>query len=122
MTQPEYWRRFIDAEGLAKLRVSIPETDDVSGVGAEIYWFDDEASREERDDFYPGLVVKKDGFVPVGGCELGSGDPYFICEKDGEGGPLYRIYHDAVGHEDYDRASSVAVVLPDYRLLARYKK
>lgn len=121
MTFPSYWQSFIGSAGLAGGRTSIPATEDLSGIGAEIYWFTDEQAREERDDVYPGIAVAKDGFVPVGGCDTGGGNPYFICTADGPGGPLYRIYHDAVRDDGYDRDEAVAVVLRDYREILRFK-
>ena len=121
MVQPAYWKAFVESEGLIGNHTTIPEEEDRSGVGADINWFDDEGSRSEKEDFYPGIAVAKDGFIPVGGCDIGSGDPYFICVLDGVGGPLYRIYHDAVREDGYNRDEAVAVVLSDYREIGRFK-
>lgn len=60
------------------------------------------------------------GFVPVGICALGTGDPCFINSHDGDGGPLYRIYHDEVNDENYDPSRAVAIVLEDHRELLKY--
>jgi hypothetical protein len=121
MTFPTYWQSFIESAGLVGGRTTIPEEKDASGVGADIYWFTDEQAREEKDEFYPGIAVAKDGFVPVGGCDTGSGDPYFICVTDGADGPLYRVYHDSVREDGYDRDEAVAVVLQDYRQILSFK-
>jgi hypothetical protein len=121
MTQPSYWKSFVESEGLVAKHTTIPEEEDLSGLGADICWFDDESSRSEKEEFYPGIAVSKDGFIPVGGCDIGSGDPYFICEKDGVGGPLYRIYHDSVREDAYCREDAVVVVLSDYRTIAKFK-
>ena len=118
---PPYWRSFIEAEGLAGKETEIPASADLSGVGACIEWLDDEGSRTESDDLYPGIVVAKLGYIAVGGCSLGTGDPYFIRKSDGEGGPLYRIYHDEVREDGVLSERGIAVVLPDYRLLAKFK-
>ncbi len=69
---------------------------------------------------YPGLVVQKDGFLPVGGCQIGSGDPYFIRISEGAGGSLYQIYHDAVSDEDYSRDDAIVIVLKDYRDILKF--
>ncbi len=53
----------------------------------------------------------KDGFIPVGSCLEGWEDPYFINTHDGAEGPLYRISHDAVTEDGYERNEAVAVVL-----------
>jgi hypothetical protein len=39
---------------------------------------------------------------------------------DGEGGPLYRIYHEEVLDQSYDAKAAIAVVLEDYRELLNY--
>lgn len=121
MTFPPYWQAFVESAGLTGGRTSIPEEKDQSGLGADIYWFSDEQAREEKEKFYPGIAVAKDGFIPVGGCDIGSGDPYFICVKDGAGGPLYRVYHDSVRKDGYNRDDAVAVVLRDYREVSNFK-
>jgi hypothetical protein len=121
-TQPKYWSDFLAAHDLVGREIEIPEGRDLTGLGAEIKVMADDTSREETDDFYPGVVVRADGFVAVGSCWAGSGDPYFINVHDGEGGPLYRIYHDAVSHDAYDRDAAVAIVLKDYRELLRYRR
>ncbi len=119
---PDYWLRFLESTGLFPgSEVTIPAADDLSGVGAVIEILSDESSREEAEEFYPGLAVARDGFVPVGNCAIGCGDPYFISMHDGLGGPLYRIYHDQVSDEGYDREIAVAVVLNDFRDVAKYK-
>ncbi len=122
MTQPFYWQSFIESEGLVGKLTTIPEEEDLSRLGADICWFDDENSRLEQEDFYPGITVSNDGFIPVGGCNIGSGDPYFICEKDGADGPLYRIYHDAVREDGYCREDAVAIVLQNYRSILKFKE
>lgn len=119
---PPYWLEFLATFSLVGREVSIPEPDDRSGVGAEIEFLDEAGSREEAEEYYPGIAVAADGFVPVGSCLIGTGDPYFIRLADGEGGPLYRVDHEAVGKEGYDRAAAVDVVLDDYRHLLRYLK
>ncbi len=121
MTFPSHWQSFIESAGLVGGSTSIPEDKTVSGISASIYWFTDEQAREEMEEAYPGIVVAKDGFIPVGGCKTGSGDPYFICLQDGIGGPLYRIYHESVREDGYNREDAIAIVLQDYRELLNFK-
>jgi hypothetical protein len=118
--QPEYWKHFVDENGLVDTEVEVPPEADLSGLGIELEFLDAAGTRVEAEELYPGIGVYRDGFIPVGGCAFGSGDPYFINVNDGENGPLYRIYHDAVGDENYDRSQAVAVVLKDYRELLAY--
>ena len=118
---PPYWKSFLVAHRIAAgIEVSIPASGDRSGIGIELEFLDEAASRVEMREAYPGLGVAADGFVAVGNCSGGTGDPYFINVNDGEGGPLYRIYHEAVSEDGYERSEAVAVVLADYRKLVRY--
>jgi hypothetical protein len=118
--QPDYWTRFIQDHGLAGTAVEVPAEADISGLGIELEFFDEEGTRSEAEDLFPGIRVLEDGFIPVAGDALGSGDPYFINIRDGDGGPLYRIYHDAVGENGYDPNKAVVVVLKDYREMLAY--
>ena len=122
MRQPDYWKLFVATNALEGRDLEVPESADLSGLGIEFLFLDDEGTRQEAEDAYPGLMVARDGYVPVGGCSFGSGDPYFINTRDGENGPLYRIYHDAVGTDGYDAAEAVVVVLRDYRELLKYQR
>ncbi len=117
---PPYWKLFVEQHDLVAREFSISEERDLSGVGAEIEILDEQNSEWERTQTYPGIGVFPAGFIPVGSCGVGSGDPYFICTKDGEGGPLYRIYHDEVISENYDRTRAIVVVLGDYRELLKF--
>lgn len=53
-------------------------------------------------------------------CSTGSGDYYYINAGDGPNGPLYRIYHDAVGPDGYDPERAVDRVLDHYEALLRH--
>ena len=48
----------------------------------------------ESVECYPGLAILPEGYVNVGSCTGGSGNPYFISIHDGGDPPLYRIFHD----------------------------
>jgi hypothetical protein len=117
---PSYWSEFLEANALVHREVSIPEVQDLSGVGADLEMYDAESSRQEMEEYYPGIVVAADGFVPVAHCSIGSGDPYFINVNDGPGGPLYRVYHDVVANQPYERSQAVDLVLASYQELVRY--
>jgi hypothetical protein len=117
---PPSYRQFILRHGLVGAQVEIPEADDLSGVGASIEILDEGGAATEANDFYPGLVVKEDGFVPVGGCLLGSGDQYFINSRDEQPGQVYRIDHESVRDAGYDRGRAIERVLGSYEELLRY--
>jgi hypothetical protein len=115
-----HWQTFLNHHRLAGREFSIPASLDLSGIGADLEILDEQGIRTEQTESYPGIGVAQAGFVPVGVCALGTGDPYFINTGDGEHGPLYRIYHDEVVNESYDPATAIEIVLKDYRELLKY--
>lgn len=117
---PPHFRVFVELHQLADVEVEIPQGDDLSGLGASIGLYDEAAATEEASGFYPGLIVKEDGFVPIGQDLIGSGDPYFINTRDDSPGPVYRIYHDAVADRSYNPADAVVMVLESYETLLNY--
>ncbi len=119
---PHYWQTFLRQNRLVGQELSIPASADLSGVGIEIEILDEQGILTEQTEAYPGICVSGVGFVPIGICALGTGDPYFINSHDGAGGPLYRIYHDEVNDENYDQQRAVAIVLEDHRELLKYVK
>jgi hypothetical protein len=54
-----------------------------SGLGAELAFRSAEQSIDEAKNFWPGIGVAMDGYVPVGSCLCGSGDYYYIKTGDG---------------------------------------
>lgn len=120
---PDYWVRFVSDKGLVGATVEVPEEQEQSGLGVDLKFLTSEQSIDEATNFWPGLAVAKDGYVPIGSCLRGSGDYYYIRATDGENGPLYRIYHDAVDEVGYDQNDAIALVLPNYEeLLAHVER
>lgn len=119
MWPPEY-RQFLETNALTGKPVEISAEDDLSGVGASIELFNEADAVSEANEFYPGLVVKADGYVPIAGCAEGSGDPYFIRLQDQQPGPVYRIYHDSVHDQSYEPSQAIARVLNSYEDLLKY--
>jgi hypothetical protein len=117
---PNFWGDFISKNGLAGATVVVPEELDQSGLGVELMFLTSEQSIDEAENYWPGIGVAKDGYVPVGSCLCGSGDYYYVRTSDGEAGPLYRIYHEAVDDDGYDSHEAIAVVLQNYQKLLRY--
>jgi len=114
---PQYWIDFLNSNNLRGKDCRFGENVDESGIGAALFIFTEEQAIDEAVNFYPGIVVAPDGYVPVAGCLKGSGDPYFIKASDGATGRLYRVYHDAVSAKEYDSEDAIAVVLQNYELL-----
>ena len=121
---PEYWINFLDKNEMRWVSCKIPPEEDLANIdeeGPDLYIFNEESSIQESTENYPGIGVKPDGYIPVAGCELGSGDPYFINVNDGENGPLYCIFHDNVIDENYDRFKAIVKILENYQDLVKYK-
>src|SRR5258708_4587059 len=102
---------FVDTHGIVGERFELSNEVDRSGVGASLTILTAAQSIDEATNYWPGIGVTADGFVPFASCEMGSGDYYYINSHDGPNGPLYRIYHDSVGEGGYERSEAVAVVL-----------
>ncbi|WOI35824.1 hypothetical protein R1T43_18030 [Alteromonas sp. CI.11.F.A3] len=120
---PEYWKNFIIKNELVGEYCEIPESADLSELdGGNLKLLDEYQILNEANEFYPGIAVKKFGYIPVASCSLGSGDPYFININDGVNGNLYRIYHDAemIDDESYNMDEAANVVLADYADLLKY--
>ncbi len=70
----------------------IEEEEDESGMGAEFRWMEPLQMVSEGRDCFPGVAISRHGFLPIGICQEGSGDPYFVRLCDGA---LVRVLHDA---------------------------
>jgi hypothetical protein len=85
---------------LAGTSFELTEGNDESGLGADLQWFSPKMMLEEALQFYPGISVLPLGYLPVAGCLLGSGDPYFLRVRDAKisDAVLVRVPHDfAIG-------------------------
>lgn len=116
---PEYWTVFVTDHSLvgAEIEFPWPGQRDLSAI-IEIY--DSLAAEQEATEAWPGMGVQKDGFVPVGGCASGTGDPFFINVNDGPNGPLYKIDHERVRLDGYDPREAITVMLDHYEQLLDY--
>jgi len=100
-----------------EIEIPWPGEDEMTAI---IEILDDATAEIEATELWPGIGVRKDGFVPVGGCAIGTGDPFFINVNDGPNGPLYQIDHERVGKDGYDRSEAVEVMLEHYQDLLEY--
>ena len=71
----------------------LSEISDQSGMGVDMEWMAPADQIDEAFNFYPGLLVVEKGFIPVGSCLKGSGDPYFLRVEDKQW-MIYRVLHD----------------------------
>jgi hypothetical protein len=119
---PSYWIRFVSEHRLEGREISVPwpaegPDDDLTH---EIGVMSEAEAVAEATQFWPGIKVLPDGFVPVGADLVGSGDQYFININDGPGGPLYQIDHERVSDAGYDRNDAVSIVLACYEDLLKH--
>ena len=117
---PIYWRQFVENHQLTGKSARLGEGVDLSTLGADMQFLTEAQSIDELTNFWPGLGFSKDGYVPVSSCSIGSGDYYYINTSDGQDGPLYRVYHDAVSPDGYKTEDAVAKVLNHYEELLRH--
>jgi hypothetical protein len=99
---------------------SIPEDRDPSGIGVDMKWLSPRQQVEEAYEYYPGILAIKDGYLPVGMCLMGSGDPYFLKSKD-QKYILVRIPHDAIYEETLD-TDSIEFICELTELFVEYGK
>lgn len=116
---PNYWKNFISENSLVNQEIEFPwpEEDDLNCI---IEIFSESDAITESNEYWPGIGVAKDGFIPVGHCGIGTGDPFFINENDGMNGPLYKIDHERVSSLGYNRNEAVLVMLASYSELTKY--
>ncbi|RJG35753.1 hypothetical protein [Motilimonas pumila] len=122
---PDYWNKFIKKNELEGASCKIPPEADLANLdeeGPDLYIMGESMSIQESTEYYPGMYVKSDGYIPVASCEIGSGNPYFINVNEGENGSLYCIFHDVVTSENYDSSKGIVKVLESFRELAKYKE
>jgi len=91
-------------------KFSLKEKDDLSEIGVEMQWMSPEEQLEEAFDFYPGKVALKNGYLPIGKCLEGSGDPYFIKQNDSTL-KIYRIPHDSITNDNELREEEIEIIL-----------
>lgn len=65
---PNYWIEFISSNALTRATAEVPPQHDQSGLGVELAFLTEEQSTDEARNFWPGLAVANDGYVPVGSC------------------------------------------------------
>lgn len=92
---------------LVGVRFSLSDEADKSGLGVEMQWMSPDEILSEATEAYPGIVAAKLGYVPIGTCLEGTGDPYFYRPSDGA---VVRIPHDAATESELDenRVETVA--------------
>lgn len=100
---PDWFPSALLAYRIIGARMSLDARLDRSGVGVELLWLSPEQIVSEVRDVEPGVSVSQFGFLPIGACATGSGDPYFLDLRvsDTTDPPLVRIRHDLAGEGRY---------------------
>lgn len=113
---PPTLREVLAREPLVGVTVTIAPADDIAGIGVDMLWMEAAGILSEALEAYPGILAVPLGYIPIGECEMGSGDPYFFRSSDGA---VVRIPHDAarLGRLDVAQIEVVAASIDD--LIAR---
>jgi hypothetical protein len=107
---PKWYLDFVSKYPIIGTLWTLGEGDDISSLGVELKWLSPDTVVEEMTIMEPGKTAFGQGFLVFGGCELGSGDPYFI-DLNGEStdSPVVRIYHDSCNNGKFSK-EGVAIV------------
>jgi len=92
VTIPTPLAALLTSEALVGLVFGLSEAQDESGLGADFKWMTCAEMIDEANEAFPGILAVRCGFLPIGQCLVGSGDPYFLRLSDGA---VVRIPHDA---------------------------
>lgn len=105
---------------LAGAKFTLDESSDYSEIGVEMRWLTADQITDEAVNNYPGIAAARQGYLPIGQCLIGTGDPYFV-RADSAQSPVYRIPHTAVAGEVLldDRIELVSPSLPAFFAAAR---
>lgn len=101
----------MQVEPLAGVSFFMDEDVDPSGMGVEMTWMTPDHMIEEGTKLYPGIAAHPRGFLPVGMCLLGSGDPYFLKMSPDGSCAVVRIPHESVTVDDSIREEEVERVV-----------
>lgn len=111
---PNWLAMMLKKNRLAGVCFSFDAGDDVSGLGVELLWLTSAQIVSEATECQPGLSVGPAGYLPIGACAEGSGDPYFLDMRERSSDPpLVRVPHDFAVTKPYplDRVELVSETL-----------
>lgn len=99
---PNWFVDLLMKNRLAWVYFSLSENNDKSQLGAEVFWLTPRQMISEAAEYQPGISVLSLGYVCIGACALGSGDPYFLEMREViNDPPVVRIPHDFAGKGPY---------------------
>ena len=101
----ESFEQVLRSFGLAGKQFEISEQEDLSRFGVSLYWLSPSQILSEALEAYPGRLASFAGFLPIGACAFGSGDPYFLdLRQQASDPPLVRIPHELARVQPFDCA------------------
>jgi hypothetical protein len=106
---PNWFLELLKKYPLAGVKFSLRADEDESGLGVDLKWYDAKEIVDEAMNYYPGLAVIKFGYLPVGSCLVGSGDPYFIKFENNDPS-IVRIPHDYLNEDDTYPVDKIEIV------------
>ena len=95
---------------LVETDFGLSEQEDNSGLGVNMKWLSPSQMISETVEAYPGIAAADSGYLPIGMCLEGSGDPYFLKTTTGDDPLLVRVPHEAVDAERRLREDQVEIV------------
>ncbi len=109
---PAYLLDWLLSYPLVGTEFYLSEEEDESGLGAEMQWLTPAQMVSETIETYPGILAGPLGYLPVGMCLVGSGDPYFLKIGPGNDPPVVRIPHEAADADDNLNVDLIEQVSP----------
>jgi hypothetical protein len=91
---PEWLIGVFRTKNLVGIICEIQRQHDPTGLGVDLRWMDPQGMILESFEAYPGIAALQKGYIPIGDCLIGSGDPYFVDVTGSANPPLVRIRHD----------------------------
>ena len=99
---PDWLMALLRGHPLGGVGFSLNADHDESGIGAELIWLTPAQIVSESVECQPGISVLSHGFLPIGACAVGSGDPYFLdLRNSSDDPPLVRVPHDYASSRPY---------------------
>jgi len=98
---PDWFIKMLLDYPLIGVNFTLSEILDESDLGVDMEWLSPKQMVEEALEFYPGIVAIQLGYLPIGSCLIGSGDPYFLkMTLDNDDPSLVRIPHDILDENE----------------------
>ncbi|RKZ74786.1 MAG: hypothetical protein DRR19_29840 [Candidatus Parabeggiatoa sp. nov. 1] len=98
---PGWFINMLSDYPLIGVNLTLSEALDESSFGVDMVWLSPKQMVEEALETYPGIIAIQLGYLPIGSCLFGSGDPYFLkMTVDNDNPPFVRIPHDILDEND----------------------